>query len=382
MYSEADLQSAVTAGALSAEAAEALRSHVATLHATPAADEEQFRLISGFNDIFVSIACALVIFAAGAVGGATGGAIGDALGGLLVAAAAWGMAEVFTRRRRMALPSIILLLAFVLGVGFCAAWGLEWLIPKHNVLVTPQAGGEIAPYNMAVHEPWQEALMLTGAALAAGLAALAHWRRFRVAITIAAAVGALVLLVLSMVDAVTTSLSETASREASGGGPSLFGNNALLAPAALLCGLACFVYAMRWDMSDPQRRSQRADVAFWLHLLAAPLIAHPLFHWMGVTRGDEVGLLAAFGVLAIYLVFAVIALTIDRRALLVSALAYVLFALASLFRTYGAVQLNTALTALVIGSALLTLSAWWAMLRKVLVERLPAGLQGCVPGAG
>ena len=377
MYSEADLQSAVSAGVLSAEAAEALRSHVATLHATPAVDEEQFRLITGFNDIFVSIACALVIFAAGAVGGA----FGDALGGLLVAAAAWAMAEVFTRRRRMALPSIILLLAFVIGVAAFFLQGLEWLIPKHEVHRTQQIGGQTMSWTSAEHYPWQLSVMLVVAGLAAGLAALAHWRRFRVAITIAAAVGALVLVVLGVVDALSSSF-ETASRQVSAGGPALFGDSRLIAPAALLCGLGCFAYAMRWDMSDPQRRSQRADVAFWLHLLAAPLIAHPLFHWMGVTGGDEVGLLAALGVLVIYLVFAVIALTIDRRALLVSALAYVLFALASLFRTYGAVQLNTALTALVIGSALLTLSAWWAMLRKALVERLPAGLRDYVPGVG
>jgi hypothetical protein len=111
MYSESDVRSAVDAGAISAEAAEALRAHVAAQRAIPAADEEGVRLVSGFNDIFVSIACLLVVFAAAAVGSATRL---DFLGGLLVAVAAWIMAEVFTRRRRMALPSIILLLALVL----------------------------------------------------------------------------------------------------------------------------------------------------------------------------------------------------------------------------------------------------------------------------
>ena len=60
----------------------------------------------------------------------------------------------------------------------------------------------------------------------------------------------------------------------------------------------------------------------------------------------------------------VTALAIDRRALLVSALAYVLYALNELFEQFGAVELNVALTALVIGSALLLLSAFWHQARR------------------
>ena len=73
------------------------------------------------------------------------------------------------------------------------------------------------------------------------------------------------------------------------------------------------------------------------------------------------------------------ALAIDRRALLVSALAYVLYALSELFKQFGAVELNVALTALVIGSALLLLSAFWhqarrwssSRCRQVCSQRLP-----------
>ena len=64
MYTEADLQSAVAAGALSHEAAEALRAHAAGMRSAPIADEEQFRLINGFNDIFVTIAAILLLAAA------------------------------------------------------------------------------------------------------------------------------------------------------------------------------------------------------------------------------------------------------------------------------------------------------------------------------
>ncbi len=42
------------------------------------------------------------------------------------------------------------------------------------------------------------------------------------------------------------------------------------------CGLAVFAAAMAFDISDRERVTRRADCAFWLHLLAAPLIVHSL----------------------------------------------------------------------------------------------------------
>ena len=142
-----------------------------------------------------------------------------------------------------------------------------------------------------------------------------------------------------------------------------------------ICGLAVFAYAMRWDMSDPARETRRSDVAFWLHLLAAPMIAHPLFHWLGITEGDNIGAASALGVLAIYVLMGVVALAVDRRALLVSALAYVLLALTWLFREFGKVELNVALTGLVIGSGLLALSAFWTPIRSVLILHLPGQIR-------
>ena len=364
MYSESDVQSAVEAGAITSEAAVALRTHVASLHAMPAVDEEHFRLITGFNDIFVTIACLLVVFAAAAVGTSLSAA---PLGGIFVAAAAWVMAEAFTRRRRMALPSIVLLLAFVLGLATAAYSGLEQAMPKHAVVISHDYNGQTERWTTQKHYLWQTSLMLLAGAAAAGLGALLHWRRFRVAITIAAAAGALAICVIAVVGALR---EET------------LGDNVFVAPAALVCGLAVFVYAMRSDLSDRARTTQRSDIAFWLHLVAAPLIAHPLFLWMGVTRGTGIGVATAIGVLAIYLAFAVVALAIDRRALLVSALAYVLIALAQLFRSYGAVELNVALTALIIGSALLALSAWWHAIRRRLVGLLSPGLRTRLPPVG
>jgi hypothetical protein len=133
-----------------------------------------------------------------------------------------------------------------------------------------------------------------------------------------------------------------------------------------------------WDSSDRARLTRRSDVAFWLHLLAAPMIAHPVFTLMGVTSGHA-SLSEALVVVLLYVAMGITALAIDRRALLVSALAYVLFALQSLFREFGAVELNIALTALVIGSALLLLSAFWHQARGAVLRPLPESLRDRLP---
>jgi hypothetical protein len=99
---------------------------------------------------------------------------------------------------------------------------------------------------------------------------------------------------------------------------------------------------------------------------------------LGLTAGDaSIGVAGV--VLAIYLALGAVALIIDRRALMVSALAYVLAAMGALFKEFGAVSLNVAITALVIGSALLLLSAFWHDVRAWLVQMLPEGVQTRLP---
>ena len=345
MYGEGDLQDAVAAGAISAEAAQALRDHVSATRSAPVTDEENFRLVTSFNDIFVTIAAVLLLVAMAGIGNA----IAPAVGGLLVAAASWGMAEFFTRKRRMALPSIVLLLAFVGGIG--------------------SAGFELIPTNADAMNERLQTLLAAGTALAAAVGAWFHWRRFKVPITVAAGAGAVAATAIALI------------LTAIGPQPGVEGDDIVM-PLVFVAGLAMFAYAMRWDISDRGRETRRSDVAFWLHLLAAPMIAHPLFNWLGVTDGDAIGAGAAVGVLAIYVGLGLVALAVDRRALLVSALAYVLIALTWLFDEFGAVELNLALTALVIGSALLTLSAFWTPIRSALVEKLPGTLQARLPLPG
>ena len=339
MYSEADLESAVAAGILSPGAAASLRSHVSGLRATPMVDEENFRLISGFNDIFVAIAGILLLVGAAWIGGE----IHPALGGLAVALLSWGLAEYFTKQRRMALPSIIFLLAFVGGV-FATSISLGsdgWISTSDRI----------------------DALFISASAAITVVAAYAHWHRFYVPITIAAGIAALAGVVIALLLAVAPGIE--------------IAMNLIL----ILIGLGVFLFAMRWDMQDPARTTRKSDVAFWLHLLAAPMIAHPIFVTLGLLNGDAT-VATALSVIALYVAMGIIALAIDRRALLVSALAYVVVAIIALFREFGAVSLNVALAIFVIGSALLLLSAFWQDARWMVVGLLPENLRQRLPHLG
>ena len=355
MYSQNEIDEAVTAGAISADSAAALRSHIEGQRALPIQDEEQFRLITGFNDIFVAIAAAILLFAVGFIGQWIGQRTGSALGGdgpsylgpLLIAGTSWMLALFFTAKRRMALPSILLLLSFIGGTFVAAASALGLMV-----------GTDVLENN-------ERAIALIAAAAAAIAAAGAwlHWRRFRVPITVAAGAASVAGLTVALI------------ASAVGDVPNI--ENIVLS-VTLVLGIATFLFAMWWDGSDRARLTRRSDVAFWLHLLAAPMIVHPVFTLLGLNDGTAtVG--EGLVVILLYVIIGLTALAIDRRALLVSALAYVLYALNKLFEQFGAVELNVALTALVIGSALLMLSAFWHQARAMVVRPLPTGLRDRLP---
>jgi hypothetical protein len=360
MYSESDIEAAIAAGALTPEAAAALRASVAGSRQSSAVDEESFRLLTGFNDVFVTIAAILLLVAVGWIGASMGNNIipepasgfmisltslsyfggVSAFGGFAVAATSWLLAEYFTRVRRMALPSIVLLLTFAFATSATLGGIFQFVEPTEGVRP------------MAIRSGL--------AALLTACAVYLHWRRFHVPITVMALTAALVATLISLVFAVYPAAQ------------------AAWLWFLLAGGLAVFCYAMWWDISDRTRITRRSDVAFWLHLFAAPMIAHPFFHLLGVTSG-QIGIATGVAVILLYMVFGIVALAIDRRALLVSSLVYVLVALAQLFQIAGALSLNIALTALVIGSALLMLSAFWHPLRRQVVERLPRDLQARLP---
>lgn len=331
MYSDDDLNAAVNAGIFSQDAVRDFRALVARHQHTALADEEHFRLLSGFNDIFVVIACTLLL---GSVAW-LGSLLAPAAGAAAVAAGASRLAEYFVRRRRMALPAIALLGAFVVACP---------------VSILALLGQDSRP---------DELMVLAGGGSAA-LAAWLHWRRFRVPLTVAAGTGALLVMVIGLLMSAMPGLRLYA------------------APMILAGGVATFALAMYWDKQDPARLQRQSDVAFWLHLLAAPLMVHSFFDMLGILQGTA-SLPALVAVLGLYGLFAVVSLAIDRRALMVSALAYVLYAFSHLLQTAGLAADGFAVAGLLIGGGLLTLSAFWQHCRSALLPRLPARWQSGLP---
>ena len=352
MYSQDDIDRAVADGALTQEAAASLRAYTSQRKATSLVDEEHFHLLSGFNDIFVTIAVLLVLFSCAWIGKE----VHDSLGPACLTLSAWALAEYFTRRRHMALPSIVLLIAFVGGVFWTVFSGtVSWAS-----FDAVESGESVALYAMS-----KGLYAITAAAFAAGaLSAWLHWWRFRVPITVAAGMAAFVGLLVAMTMLLFSSFE--------------IWSDFWLSPILFVAGVAVFALAMRWDLTDIERKTRNSDVAFWLHLLAAPLLVHPVFKFAtGMEASNEV--ISALAVLTIYAVLGIVALGIDRRALLVSALVFLIAAITDLAEELGTAGLSLSLSCLIIGTFLLLLSAFWQRARQIIVRKLPVSLQAQLP---
>ena len=334
MYTDEDIQSAIDAGILSKTNAAAFRAHVAEGRGTPLVDDEQFRLVTGFTDIFVTVACLLFL---GSISWLATKVIDAWVGAVLFAIGAWCLAEYFTLKRLMALPSIALVLSFVGGVFFTGA-------------IVGDEGWE------TFNEDNKGLILI---AVITGIAALFHWLRFKVPITVAVGVGILVAFGYLLMTSLNPELRNWSRT------------------FIFASGILVFFIGMRWDISDPSRRTRRSDIAFWLHLLAAPLLTHPVFSSLGIYEsGSTVG--AAIGVILLYGLFAVVSIAIDRRALMVSALIYVIYAGNLLLEASG-IGLGFALAIFVISTGLLVITIFWNSCRKSLFGLVPESVQRLLP---
>lgn len=341
MIDEADLQAAVADGII--DRAQAVRiAHLARLRRESAAggsdvpesgaidpDDERFRLIGGFNDVFVAIGVCLL--AGALLGLAQVLGLGNAFA-VMAALAAWGLSEIFARRMRLALPSILLAGMFAASVAIALGLlggGTDRTEPFSAVGITASAGFALA-------------------------ALLHHWR-FRVPIDVALVTCGVLAVLLAALFSALPSLARDA-----------------LNPILVASGLAVFAFAVSIDMSDPDRRTRRSDSAFWLHLLAAGLIVHPIFRGM-LWTGGGFGTVKALIILAVFVVLGLVALVIDRRALLVSALSYAGVAVAYLISQNVSADLSLPLALLGLAVLVLALSAGWRTLRGALLPRLPLG---------
>lgn len=354
-----DLDAAIAKGILSRDQGAALRDFVAGRRRArlnqAGREDERFRFMTGFNDFFFAIGIVLLGFGIAFFTG------GEPLPGLVAAAIVWGLSELLVRRMRLVLPGILLSLFFVFFIYLAVPFDLSSLRPAP--IVRGQGGANFllsflgltgAPIAIAV-----KALTATGAA------ALYYWR-FRLPFALLPIAASLVLAV--------TSLILLAS------GPIPAAAQSLI---TLACGLIVFAAAMTFDISDRDRVTRRADCAFWLHLLAAPLIVHSLISLVTPSILN-MNIPIALAILLIVGVLTVVAITIDRRALLVSALAYigVLIAYAlngGLDAQRGSDGYIFFVTLIILGTLIVTIGVAWLPLRRRILPLLSPALLNRLP---
>lgn len=295
------------------------------------------RFIRGFHDILITIGIII------------------ALGGLWALASAIAvipavvlLAEWFVRRQRLALPAFTLTVMLVLSVGVA----MEGAIGN--------AGN------------------LTGIAIfLAEVAALSlfYWR-YRVPVALAALIWAGFSLAFFLILA------------AVGGGAtpnSLFSNHPrLIGVIGLVVTLAMFAVALRFDAADRLRVTRRSDVAFWLHLVAAPLLLYSAFAVLlgpdGFWWADKPDASEAMAAIGIVTLMVLVGIIIDRRAFVTSGLISLGVALAVIMRETGIdISSITAFAFLAVGVIVLLLGSGWQQLRALFVGAMPDAIGARVP---
>lgn len=381
MISRDTLDLAVDRAIITADQRDAIVSLAGTPPPLPAetnaatSGDEPMRLVGGGNDLFVTVGIVLLfagsLFALQSFSGMTVPAIATTLG-----AFGWLVAEFVTRQRRMRLSST------VLGLGFIAA-----VITLLTTYLRNRSGisGIDNPMQLAALRPQAitYALILFGVT---AIAAVVYFARFRVPIMAAVLAlsftgAAFFFTTIHFYDGVVNGQVMLPSLQQI---PDVIAR-ALYVP--LLCGFAVFGSAVALDLRDRERFTVWSDCAFWLHVISAPLLVHPLFilaTGQDVVFGEiEPGLSASILLGLLIVAFVYIALAIDRRSLLIPTLAY--FGSLGIYYLVNSAANSTgippfALILLAVGALIILFGAGWQRIRRLIVgSTLPTSVLTKLP---
>ncbi len=339
-----DLRAAVGSGVISERQAASL---IALAHSRRgarenlAAGDEPFELFRGFNEIFIMVGLAILASGWAGLGGVIVAATFQniqwtlALLALATAGVIWLLSEYFIRRRRMIGPAIMMSILFSIN----AAFGLGQYFAQVFMLAREDFSSLVLPGILAV------------------VAIFVFWLRFRV--PFAMAIMAFGVFVVSMIAAATRSgtpqsVDQVFTLSAEGS----------FAWITLVIGLGTFALAMVFDASDPYRVTRRSAQGFWLHIVAAPMIVNTVaLSLLGSEMaGRDVVLLAFLGLIAI------VAIIIDRRSFLLTAIGYVVLVASTALESEGIAWLIFGL-----GLFLVVLGAFWEKIRAIILRALPLG---------
>lgn len=329
------IDQAETTGIIDAKQARAMRNALAAQDPTSSTteptigNEDDLRFLRSFGDVFIGIGLILLALGASAITRFVGGG-GPAF--LVTAAGAYLLAEYFGRKKRAHFPTLITALTFL----FFTHAGLAGLSSLGGI----------------------------GAALITVAAMTLFYARIRLPFCIALIAIALLYLLFAILGQIAPDLLRTQ-----------FGW------VLTISGLIIFAAAVLYDVQDQHRRTRFADNAFWLHLLAAPLIIHGLVGHAVMAKtqmlfevipvlsfkpSDAMIILIATGVITI------IGLAINRRALIVSSLGYAGVAIGFLVKqTELNIGTTISLTLILLGAAIVLLGVAWHPVRNQLIRVLP-----------
>lgn len=308
------------------------------------ADDEPFQFVAGMNDAFMTIGVVLVMFAAASLSafaafGGNGLNPAAVISSAVLVALTWAGAEYFTGHVKAVGPSR----ALAIGLAIFSA-GLA------TSLARAVDDGMFHVYAALALIPFAILLL--------------HYIRFRFPFTLFLAAFAALTAVILAVASAANGFAPVIDAEMT----AVFQSSKYV---ALFVGVIVFAIAMSYDMRDPRRTSRFHLSGFWLHLAAAPMIVHPvatdLIGGWRVTSGSQ--FVAALVILAL---LALIAIVIDRRAILVAGFGYLGGAL-----VYAVTQLTGSATTPItpavglIGVLIITLSLGWRPIRRAFFSAFP-----------
>ena len=273
--------------------------------------EEPLRFIRSFGDVFITLGVVLLVISINL-------ANLSAYAYLIPAAGFVAVAEWLVRVRRLALPGIAILLSILFFVHKAFAF----------------SGDNAALYSFAV-------LALTS---------LLFYLRYRMPFSLLPLAASLVAMAVYLLgfDVIET--------------PAIFA----------FFGLLVFAVALWFDAQDTKRLSHLSDSAFWLHLLASPLIVHGMMVSMLLSDQAWIEFIGKEIIIIVFFAgFFLLALLVDRRAMLISTQLYIIYALTQLFKDRVTTTQDVMIYVLIVlGLFVIYFGAYWYKARRVIFGRL------------
>ncbi len=361
MLTSSHLDRAVAQAIITNEQASALRKLARSVQESEISSEidfsvssqdEPFRLLKGFRDFFIAIGIIILAIGLSMLVEDSFSLVFDQiigrgrdhpdqsrwfapLGLLALVAISVAISEWVTKSQRLPLSSLVLTIVFGAWTGLLASTTF------HFTALSLGFGRE------NYHEILS--IMPFAGIIGAILALIIYYRRYRLPFV-------LFPLALAAVFAVSLIFGLFFDME----------NNSVATRILMgICGLGVLIAAMLFDVKDKFRVTRLSECAFWLHLLAAPLIVHSILY------NSLDGQYSSMVILFVVAILAVFALIIDRRAMLVSALIYLGYSLFSIIKDIGFFGgFNNSLSFVILGIFVLGLGLGWSQIRYFFVRHL------------